>query len=53
VGLNDRCGLLVNSSRDIIFADSTLNYAEAAATRAMEVQQEMAGLLVEKGLIGG
>ena len=49
--MNDRCGLLVNSSRAIIFADSTENFAEAAAQKAMEMQQEMAYLLSEKGVI--
>ena len=50
-GLNDRCGLLVNSSRAIIFADSSENFAEIAAQKAMEMQQEMAFLLTEKGII--
>ena len=50
-GMNDKCGLLVNSSRGIIFADSSENFAEIAAQKAMELQQEMALLLKEKGLI--
>jgi orotidine-5'-phosphate decarboxylase len=50
-GMNDRCGLLVNSSRAIIFADSSENFAEIAAQKAMEMQQEMAYLLTEKGII--
>lgn len=49
--LNDQCGLLVNSSRAIIFADSTEKFAEIAAQKALEMQQEMADLMVEKGLI--
>jgi orotidine-5'-phosphate decarboxylase len=49
-GMNDRCGLLVNSSRAIIFADSSENFAETAAQKAMEMQQEMAFLLAEKGI---
>ena len=32
-GMNGRCGLLVNSSRGIIYADSTERFAEAAACR--------------------
>ena len=47
-GMNDQCGLLVNSSRAIIFADSTENFAEIAAQKAIEMQQEMAKLLSSK-----
>ncbi|MDR2036963.1 MAG: orotidine-5'-phosphate decarboxylase [Bacteroidales bacterium] len=50
-GMNDQCGLLVNSSRAIIFADSSENFAEIAAQKAMEMQQEMQFLLKEKGII--
>ena len=52
-GMNDKCGLLVNSSRDIIFADSSENFAELAAQKAMELQQEMAKLLSEKAATCG
>ncbi|MDR0815048.1 MAG: orotidine-5'-phosphate decarboxylase [Bacteroidales bacterium] len=51
VGLNSQCGLLVNASRSIIFADNTEEFATIAAGKAEEVQQEMAYLLTEKGLI--
>ncbi|MFO7574184.1 MAG: orotidine-5'-phosphate decarboxylase [Bacteroidales bacterium] len=44
-GMNSRCGLLVNSSRAIIFADSSENFDKVAAEKAREVQQEMAGYL--------
>jgi orotidine-5'-phosphate decarboxylase len=44
-GMNDRCGLLVNSSRAIIFADSSEEFAAVAALKALEVQCEMAGYL--------
>ncbi len=44
-GMNSRCGLLVNSSRQIIYADGTGLFAEAAAGEAWKVQQEMAGYL--------
>ena len=50
-GLNDHCGLLVNSSRAIIYADNTPAYAEAARKEARRVQQEMATVLKAKGLI--
>lgn len=44
-GMNSKCGLIVNSSRAIIYADSSLNFAEVAANKAHEVQQEMAEYL--------
>ena len=44
-GMNPRCGLLVNSSRGIIYADKTERFAEAAGEKAREMQQEMAELL--------
>ncbi len=50
-GMNKQCGLLVNSSRAIIYADSSERFAEVAAEKAKEVQQEMEGLLKAAGLI--
>jgi orotidine-5'-phosphate decarboxylase len=50
-GMNDRCGLLVNVSRAIIFAGNADDFAEQAGQKALEIQQEMASLLREKGLI--
>jgi orotidine-5'-phosphate decarboxylase len=44
-GLNNQCGLIVNSSRAIIFADNTENFAKIAAAKAFETQQEMETLL--------
>lgn len=41
-GILKDCGLLVNSSRGIIYADKTENFAEAAAESAKKLQQEMA-----------
>lgn len=49
--MNDKCGLLVNSSRGIIFADSTENFDKVAAEKAKELQVEMSKYLSEKGLI--
>jgi len=43
-GLNKNCGLIVNSSRAIIYADSTERFAEVAAVKAKEVQVQMEGL---------
>ena len=47
-GWNDHCGLIVNSSRAIIYADATERYAEVAAQRAHDVQQQMAAILAER-----
>jgi orotidine-5'-phosphate decarboxylase len=44
-GLNGRCGLIVNSSRAIIYADSTTRFAVAAQEKALEMQIEMAEIL--------
>ena len=44
-GITKECGLLVNSSRGIIYADNTENYAEAAAEAAMKLQKSMSELL--------
>ena len=50
-GMNDHCGLIVNSSRAIIYADKTENFAQAARDAAKAVQEEMANYLVEKAII--
>ncbi|MFM8950777.1 MAG: orotidine-5'-phosphate decarboxylase [Bacteroidota bacterium] len=44
-GLNQDCGLLVNSSRGIIYASTGTDFAERAAEEARKVQLEMASLL--------
>lgn len=49
-GLNDHCGLIVNSSRGIIFAGEGEDFAEKARTAALNVQQQMARILVTAGL---
>ena len=50
-GMNAQCGLLVNSSRAIIYADKTESFAQVARVEAEKVQQEMAQYLAEKGII--
>lgn len=47
-GMNKDCGLLVNSSRGIIFASSGEDFAEAARAKALVLQEQMAELLIEK-----
>jgi orotidine-5'-phosphate decarboxylase len=44
-GLTQECGLLVNSSRGIIYADNSENFAQAAQAEAKKLQQEMAAFL--------
>ena len=41
-GIIKDCGLLVNSSRGIIYADNTENFAKVAGQKAKELQAEMA-----------
>jgi len=50
-GMTNKCGLLVNSSRGIIFADNSENFAKVAAEKAREVQQEMEVYLKDRNLI--
>lgn len=44
-GLTDNCGLLINSSRGIIYAGNDKNFAAAARIEAKKLQAEMAQLL--------
>ena len=50
-GLNDVCGLLVNSSRGIIYASSEADFDQAAGRVAKELQEQMAFYLEQKGII--
>ncbi len=50
-GLTNKCGLLVNSSRGIIFADNTENFDNVAGEKARDIQIEMEGYLKERNLI--
>lgn len=50
-GLNSKCGLLVNSSRGIIFADSSEKFDIVAGEKAKEIQVEMERYLYERSLI--
>lgn len=48
-GWNSDCGLLVNSSRGIIYASNGLDFAQRAAEEAKKLQEEMALILERKG----
>ena len=50
-GLNAECGLLVNSSRGIIYASNGSDFALRAGEKAKELQEQMAVLLKEKEII--
>ena len=49
-GLNSTCGLLVNSSRGIIFADNSEKFDKAAGEKARELQLEMEEYLLGRNL---
>ena len=50
-GMNDRCGLLVNASRSILYADVTNKFEEAARNEAALLQKQMEVTLKEKNLV--
>jgi orotidine-5'-phosphate decarboxylase len=50
-GLNKQCGLLVNSSRGIIYKSQDKDFAIAAAAEAQKLQEEMAVYLDQKGIM--
>jgi len=50
-GLNHQCGLIVNSSRDIIYADQSEEFAKASEDKAKNIQMIMMNILKKKGLI--
>ena len=44
-GMNDNIGLLINSSRGIIYASTDLDFAQAATNSAKELQRQMEEIL--------
>ena len=44
-GMNSECGLLVNSSRAILYAGSELDFAEKSRMEAQKLQKDMASVL--------
>jgi orotidine-5'-phosphate decarboxylase len=50
-GMNDRCGLLVNASRSIIYADVTNKFEHAARQEASRLQKQMENILQSRSLI--
>jgi orotidine-5'-phosphate decarboxylase len=50
-GMNSKCGLLVNSSRGIIFADISKDFDKVAGQKAKEIQLQMMKHLADRNLI--
>ncbi len=50
-GINKDCGLLVNSSRAIIYASNSIDFANQARAAALLVQQEMEEILKSNGIV--
>ncbi len=50
-GLNSDVGLLINSSRGIIYASQDVNFATKSAEKAEELQKEMAAIMSAAGLL--
>lgn len=50
-GWNEDCGLLVNSSRGIIYASKETDFAEKAGQAAKDIQQQMAAIIDAKSFV--
>lgn len=50
-GINKNCGLLVNSSRAIIYADNSIDFDKVAGNEAHKVQTEMESILKQYGIL--
>lgn len=51
VTLHNECGVIVNVSRDIIYADTSKEYAVVAQIKAQQYQQQMKSILLSKNII--
>ena len=50
-GLNNQCGLLVNSSRAIIYASNKFDYADKAGLAAKKIKENMKEILIQNHII--
>lgn len=50
-GINSTCGLIVNASRSIIYADNSENFARYAAAEAAQLHSQMEDALIKNDLI--
>ena len=48
-GWNEDCGIIVNSSRDIIYASQNIDFGDKAGEKAQNLQLQMAEILKNKG----
>ena len=46
-GMNDQVGMLINSSRDILYASNGSNFAQASKKRARKLQVQMEEILIK------
>lgn len=51
-GMNNRCGLLVNASRSIIYADVSDRFEDSARDEAAKLQEQMEEILKQRKLLG-
>lgn len=50
-GFNNQCGLLVNSSRAIIYASNKFDFADKAGLEAKKIQENMKEILIQHHII--
>ena len=50
-GLNDNCGIIINSSRQILYSDNSTDFAKKSAEVSSLIQKEMSNVLSKKGII--
>ena len=50
-GLNKNIGLIINSSRGIIYASDKSDFAQKARLEALKIQQEMEDILLNHGFM--
>ena len=51
VAMNDKCGIIVNSSRSIIYSSSGKDFDKAASISAEKIKVQMENFLKEKKII--
>ena len=50
-GMNNKCGIIVNASRSIIYSSSGKDYENTASISAKRIKEEMENLLIKKKII--
>ena len=49
--MNDKCGIIINVSRDIIYSDSSDSFEENVRVKTLEYKNKMEKILIEKGIL--